>query len=67
MAYEAMEKDKQVSFRISGEMRDVLERIAQAEGRPLSNLLVKILDQWISAQGLEPACVLYPNHKPQEI
>jgi len=37
-----------VNIRMSDEMRDQLREIAAEDGRTLSNLVVKILDDWLA-------------------
>jgi predicted DNA-binding protein len=39
-----------VSIRLPEELREELKRLAKADGRPLANLVQKVLADWVAAQ-----------------
>jgi hypothetical protein len=49
-------KQREVSsFRLKPEIRAALEKAAQADGRPASNLVEKILSDWLKEKGYLPS------------
>lgn len=42
--------DTQITFRTTTEFKDRLEAQARKELRPVSNLILKVLDEYLSAQ-----------------
>jgi hypothetical protein len=42
------------AFRLKPEIKEALEKAAQDDGRPASNLIEKILSDWLKAKGYLP-------------
>ena len=46
-----MKRDTSVNVRITSEMRDALQRLADADGRKLSGYIVRVLELHVQDQG----------------
>lgn len=45
--------ETQISFRITGEFKERLEKQAQKERRPVSNMIRKVMEEYLEAQEKE--------------